>query len=237
MADMTCGAFPVRMSDLSSFQITSRSQCACSTRQWPRTWARRSSGVASPAGEAREVEDGLGAGVPLAFVLVRGVPLDEQGLGRAGEAGAPGGGQDADGAGLDPAADGLAGRGGDGGVLPGQGVQGLVQVRLVAQDQEGDRLRRFRALLPCEVVVTALAHPLCGCRVRAYAFRHVDGVPHLKVELPDGMPGLVAADATDVFGAGPAAAGAGLVLDGAGLRHLLAVVTRLRGGDPAGGQR
>jgi hypothetical protein len=57
-------------------------------------------------------------------------------------------------------------------------------------------------LLPCEVVVTALAHPLCGCRVRAYAFRHVDGVPHLKVELPDGMPGLVAADATDVFGAG-----------------------------------
>ena len=123
------------------------------------------------------------------------------------------------------------------GAVPGQRVQGLVQVRLVAQDQEGDRLRRFRALLPCEVVVTALAHPLCGCRVRAYAFRHVDGVPHLKVELPDGMPGLVAADATDVFGAGPAAAGAGLVLDGAGLRHLLAVVTRLRGGDPAGGQR
>jgi hypothetical protein len=92
-------------------------------------------------------------------------------------------------------------------------------------------------LLPCEVVVTALAHPLCGCRVRAYAFRHVDGVPHLKVELPDGMPGLIAADATDVFGAGPAAAGAGLVLDGAGLRHLRAVVTRLRDGDRAGEQR
>jgi hypothetical protein len=109
---------------------------------------------------------------------------------------------------------------------------------LVALDQEGDRLRRFRALLPCEVVVTALAHPLCGCRVRAYAFRHVDGVPHLKVELPDGMPGLVAADATDVFGAGAAAAAcAGLVLDGAGLRHLRAVVTRLRDGDPAGEQR
>ena len=112
-----------------------------------------------------------------------------------------------------------------------------LQCGLVSLDQEGDRLRRFRALLPCEVVVTALAHPLCGCRVRAYAFRHVDGVPHLKVELPDGMPGLVAADATDVFGAGPAAAGAGLVLDGAGLRHLRAVVTRLRDGDPAGEQR
>src|ERR1035438_5574419 len=46
-ADQTWGAFPVRMSDLSSFQITSRSQCMCSTRQWPRTWARRSSGVVS----------------------------------------------------------------------------------------------------------------------------------------------------------------------------------------------
>src|ERR1039457_408460 len=123
------------------------------------------------------------------------------------------------------------------GAGPAQCLQGGVQERLVALDQEGDKLRRFRALLPCEVVVTALAHPLCGCRGRAYAFRHVDGVPHLKVELPDGMPGLVAADATDVFGAGPAAAGAGLVLDGAGLRHLRAVVTRLRDGDPAGEQR
>ena len=136
-----------------------------------------------------------------------------------------------------------AGRGpARGGSAAGTGLQGSfgelgVQAGLVALDQEGDRLRRFRALLPCEVVVTALAHPLCGCRVRAYAFRHVDGVPHLKVELPDGMPGLVAADATDVFGAGPAAAGAGLVLDGAGLRHLRAVVTWLRDGDPAREQR
>ncbi|MGH3236968.1 MAG: hypothetical protein ACRDOH_27670, partial [Streptosporangiaceae bacterium] len=52
----------------------------------------------------------------------------------------------------------------------------------------------------------------------------------LKVELPDGMPGLVAADATDAFGAGREAAGAGLVLDGAGLRHLRAVVMRLQEG-------
>jgi hypothetical protein len=129
----------------------------------------------------------------------------------------------------------LAGPGRD--LPPGQPFELGVQAGLVALDQEGDRLRRFRALLRCEVVVTALAHPLWGCRVRAYAFRHVDGVPHLKVELPDGMPGLVAADATDVFGAGPTAAGGDLVLDGAGLRHLRAVVTRLRGGDQAGGQR
>src|ERR1039457_1027555 len=95
-----------------------------------------------------------------------------------------------------PANAAAAGRGRGGVSARGQRVHGLAQGRLVAQDQEGDKLRRFRALLPCEVVVTALAHPLCGCRVRAYAFRHVDGVPHLKVELPDGMPGLVAADAT-----------------------------------------
>ena len=55
-------------------------------------------------------------------------------------------------------------------------------------------------MLPCEVVVTAVTHPLHGSRLRAYALRHVDGVPHLKVELPDGMPGLVAAEATDVLG-------------------------------------
>ena len=80
--------------------------------------------------QAGEVEDGLGPGVPPAFLLVRDVPLDEQGLARVLEAGAVGGGQDADGAGLDPAAADLAGRGGDGHGFPGQRVQGLVQVRL-----------------------------------------------------------------------------------------------------------
>jgi hypothetical protein len=115
------------------------------------------------------------------------------------------------------------------------GPAGVVaQAGLVAFDQEGDRLRRFHARLPCEVVVTVVTHPLYGCRLRAYAVRHVDGVPHLKVELPDGMPGLVAAEATDVLGAEPGGAGAGLVLDGDGLRRLRAVVVRLRDGDASG---
>src|ERR1700751_3996309 len=92
--------------------------------------------------------------------------------------------------------------GGDGGDRgPGKLLELLVQGGHVGLDQEGDKLRRFRGLLPCEVVVTAVTHPLHGCRLRAYAVRHVDGVPHLKVELPDGMPGLVAAEATDAFGA------------------------------------
>jgi hypothetical protein len=92
-------------------------------------------------------------------------------------------------------------------------------------------------LLPCEVVVTAVTHPLHGCRLRACAVRHVDGVPHLKVELPDGMPGLVAVEAADASGAEAAGAGEGLVLDGDGLRRLRAVVTRLRDGDASGPRR
>lgn len=52
--------------------------------------------------------------------------------------------------------------------------------------QESDKPRRFRALLPCEVVVTAVTHPLHGCRRRAYALRHADSLPHLKVRLLDG---------------------------------------------------
>jgi len=82
-----------------------------------------------------------------------------------------------------------------------------------------------------------VTHPLHGCRLRAYAVRHVDGVPHLKVELPDGMPGLVVAGATDVSGPEQAVADAGLILDGAGLRHLHAVVVRLQERDAPGGGR
>src|SRR5208283_837939 len=56
-------------------------------------------------GEAGDAEDGLRAGVPLAFLLVRGVALDEQGLAGVLEAGVFRGGENADGTGLDaPAA-------------------------------------------------------------------------------------------------------------------------------------
>ena len=51
-------------------------------------------------GQAGDVEDGLAARVPLAFLLVRGVALDEDGPGCVLEAGAGGGGEDLDGAGL-----------------------------------------------------------------------------------------------------------------------------------------
>ena len=95
-------------------------------------------------------------------------------------------------------------------------------------DQEGDKLQRVRAALPCEVLVTAAAHPLFGSRLTAYAFRHVDGVLHLKVKLPEGRPGLIRADVTDVHGDGEKRPG--LVLDVAGLRELRVLVLRLRDG-------
>ena len=83
-------------------------------------------------------------------------------------------------------------------------------------------------MLPCEVLVTAAVHPLFGSRLTAYAFRHVDGVLHLKVRLPEGRPGLIRADATDVHGDGEERPG--LVLEVAGLRELRVLVLRLRDG-------
>src|SRR5271157_3010857 len=98
MADQTWGAFPVRMSDLSSFQITSQPvrvlDAPVAADVGEQVFRR---GLVF--GEAGEVEDGLGPGVPLAFLLVRGVPLDEEGLARVLESGARGAGQDPHGAG------------------------------------------------------------------------------------------------------------------------------------------
>jgi hypothetical protein len=122
----------------------------------------------------------------------------------------------------------LAGLVSDGDVWPGQRPQLAVQAGLVALDQEGDRLRHVRAVLPWEVLVTATAHPLFGSRLTAYAFRHVDGVLHLKLRLPEGRPGLVSADAMDVHGDGEERPGP--VLDVAGLRELRVLVLRLRDG-------
>lgn len=75
--------------------------------------------------------------------------------------------------------------------------------------------------------MTVSAHPLFGCLLTAHHFRRVDGVVFLVVDLPDGSPGTIRADATNVLG-GSAAEFAGTVLDGEGLRALRAMVTRLR---------
>jgi hypothetical protein len=69
-----------------------------------------------------------------------------------------------------------------------------------ARTSAGDRLQQLRAVLPCEITVIDEAHPLLGERLRALSFRRRQGVLMLVVVLPDGTPGMVAAEATDVFG-------------------------------------
>ena len=90
---------------------------------------------------------------------------------------------------------------------------------------EGNRLQHLRAVLPCEVRVVAETHPLCGRPLAAKSFKRWNGVLLLVIDLPDGSPGTIRCDATDVLGVvepGPRS-----VLDGAGLRALRRLVEQL----------
>jgi hypothetical protein len=91
---------------------------------------------------------------------------------------------------------------------------------------EGDRLQHLRAVLPCEVRVVAETHPLCGRLLAVKAFKRWDGVLLLVVELPDGSPGTIRADATDVLGASRDT-GPDCVVDPAGVRELHRLVRQL----------
>ena len=97
---------------------------------------------------------------------------------------------------------------------------------LPVSDSEGDRLQQLRAVLPCEVRVIAETHPLFGRLLAARSFKRWNGVLLLVVDLPDGSPGTIRADATDVFGVG-GPQGAVSVLDARGLRELYWLVQRL----------
>ena len=97
---------------------------------------------------------------------------------------------------------------------------------LAGARSEGDRLQQLRAVLPCEVRVVAETHPLFGRLLAARSFKRWNGVLLLVVDLPDGSPGTIRADATDVFGVG-GPEGAVAVLDAAGLRELHRLVQRL----------
>ena len=105
-------------------------------------------------------------------------------------------------------------------------AQGMQQVRLVPDQHEGDRLQQLRAVLPCEVQVTSRAHPLFGQRLKASRFSRRGGALNLVVELPDGAPGMIRADATDVLGT-VNAEGLAVVMDAEGLRHLRDLVGAL----------
>lgn len=75
--------------------------------------------------------------------------------------------------------------------------------------------------------MTAASHPLFGELLAASDFRRLDGVLHLVVALPDGSPGTIRAEATDVLGARPEGA-AGTVLDVEGLLSLRRLVLQLQ---------
>jgi hypothetical protein len=74
--------------------------------------------------------------------------------------------------------------------------------------------------------VIAETHPLFGRLLAARSFKRWNGVLMLVVDLPDGSPATIRADATDVFGVG-GPQDAVSVLDAAGLRELHALVQRL----------
>ena len=90
---------------------------------------------------------------------------------------------------------------------------------------EGDRLQQLRAVLPCEVRVVAETHPLFGRLLAAKSFKRWNGVLLLVIDLPDGSPGTIRCDATDVLGV--VEPGLRSVLDGAGLRALHRLVGQL----------
>jgi hypothetical protein len=98
------------------------------------------------------------------------------------------------------------------------------EVGLSDADREGDRLQHLRSVLPCEVRVTGEVHPLCGRLVSASSFKRWNGLLLLVIELPDGSPGTIRADATDVFGGTVEEVGPAVVLDADGLRRLRSLV-------------
>ena len=70
--------------------------------------------------------------------------------------------------------------------------------------------------------MTAPAHPLFGEVLEASGFKRWDGVLLLVVTLPDGSPGTIRVDATNVFSADPVEP-IRLVLNGDGIRALYAL--------------
>ena len=79
--------------------------------------------------------------------------------------------------------------------------------------------------------MTARVHPLFGELLEARGFKRFDGVVHLVVELPDGSPGTIRVDATDVLAVVPGEV-VGTALNVEGVQALRRLVVRL---SPAGG--
>jgi hypothetical protein len=83
-------------------------------------------------------------------------------------------------------------------------------------------------VLPCEVRVVSVTHPLSGRLLAAVSFKRWRGELLLVVTLPDGSPGTVRAGDTSVFGADDAPRDGAVVLDAVGIRELRRLVSVLR---------
>ena len=81
-------------------------------------------------------------------------------------------------------------------------------------------------MLPTEVRVTATTHPLFGRVVPASGFKRRSGVLLLVVTLPDGTPGTIRADATDILSESSGEPDS-TVLSVEGFRQLRVLVTAL----------
>ena len=101
----------------------------------------------------------------------------------------------------------------------------LCDMGFTDSDSEGDRLQQLRAVLPCEVRVVAETHPLFGRLLAAKSFKRWNGVLLLVIDLPDGSPGTIRCDATDVLGV--VEPGLRSVLDAGGLRALHRLVVQV----------
>jgi len=99
-----------------------------------------------------------------------------------------------------------------------------------------DRLQQLRAVLPCQVRVTGPAHPLFGQVLEALSFKRIRGVVYLVVTLPDGSPGTIRADVTDVLGPAPQSS-VSVLLDADGVRELHRLLVTLGHGSAGRGGR
>jgi hypothetical protein len=98
-------------------------------------------------------------------------------------------------------------------------------VRFSGSRQDGDKLQQLRATLPTEVRVTSITHPLFGRLLRASGFKRRAGVLLLVVTLPDGTPGTMRADVTDILGGvSPEISTVVLSADGLSRLHRLALM-------------
>jgi hypothetical protein len=98
------------------------------------------------------------------------------------------------------------------------------QVAFAGASRDSDRLQQLRAVLPCEVRVTSVTHPLFGRLLAASGFKRRGGVLLLVVVLPDGSPGTIRADATDILGDPPPVGATVMSVEGFRRLHELVVV-------------